>query len=208
MTKIYKNVYFVKLSDNGSKFKLLYNLLILFFSFIFIIPHLIVFILHPKKDMILSDTQNFTNLILSLIFVKQYRNLFYYRVGNIKFFFKWILPEDSSLHVPVSLNLGKSALFVHNNSTFLNAKSIGDNFVCYHHVTIGNDRLGSDKKPVIGNDVTIYTGAVVVGDIIIGNNVNIGANAVVVKNVPSDSTVVGSPAKIVKLNGYRTNMPL
>lgn len=50
------------------------------------------------------------------------------------------------------------------------------------------------------NNVIIYPGAVIVGDIEIGNNVVIGANAVVVDNVPDNAIAGGVPAKIL---GYR-----
>lgn len=202
------NVYHVRLSDSGSKLKFTYNLFITFIYAFLIVPHLIVFVFHPGKDKILSDTCTIKNLILSLIFLKHYRNLFYYRIGNIKFLIKWLLPEENSIYLPIKLKLGRTAHFVHNRSSFLNAKSIGDNFVCYQHVTLGSARLGGTQKPVIGNNVTIYTGAVVVGGIRVGDNVNIGANAVIVKDVPSNSTVIGSPAKIIKLKGEPVDMLL
>ena len=53
------------------------------------------------------------------------------------------------------------------------------------------------KRPTIGNNVSIYTGAIIIGGITIGDNVKIGAGTVVVKDVPSNSVVVGSPAKIL-----------
>ena len=203
-----KHIYFVDLSDNGSKMKLCYHLLILAIRFITVIPHLIVFAFHSNKKLILSDTATVKNLILSLVFARQYRNLFYHRIGNIKYFFKWILPEDRTLDIPGSMPLGKTALFIHNTSSFLNAESIGDYFVCYHHVTLGTNRLGGEQRPVIGNNVMVCTGAVVVGGITIGDNVIIGANAVVVKDVPSNCTVIGSPARIVKQNGVRVDIAL
>lgn len=203
-----KHIYFVDLSDNGSKMKLCYHLLILALRFITIIPHLLVFAFHRNKQLILSDTGTVKNLILSLVFARQYRNLFYHRIGNIKYFFKWILPEDRTLDIPGSMKIGRTALFIHNTSSFLNAESIGDYFVCYHHVTLGTNRLGGQKKPVIGNHVMICTGAVVVGGITIGDHVIIGANAVVVKDVPPNCTVIGSPARIVKQNGIRVDIPL
>ena len=54
------------------------------------------------------------------------------------------------------------------------------------------------RPPVIGNDVTISCGAVVVGPITIGDHVTIGANAVVVKDLPSDSVWGGVPAKRIR----------
>lgn len=54
----------------------------------------------------------------------------------------------------------------------------------------------------------VGTGAVVMGNITIGDNVNIGANTTVFKDVPSNSTVVGGPSYIVKLNGQKVHLPL
>jgi len=54
------------------------------------------------------------------------------------------------------------------------------------------------EVPKIGNHVYIGAGAVVLRPITIGDNVVIGANSVVVNNTPSNSLVVGAPAKINK----------
>ena len=51
---------------------------------------------------------------------------------------------------------------------------------------------------MIGDKVEIKAGAKVIGGVKIGDDVIIGANAVVVKDVPSDSIVVGVPAKVIK----------
>ena len=60
-----------------------------------------------------------------------------------------------------------------------------------------------------GNDCTIYhqvtlggtgKGARVLGPINIGNNVKIGASAVVLKDIEDNVTVVGIPARVVKVN--------
>ena len=72
-------------------------------------------------------------------------------------------------------------------------------------ITIGNNK---GDVPTIGNNVSIGCGAVIVGGIVVGDNVNIGTNCVIVKNVPSNCTVVGNPAYIVKLNGERVCIKL
>ena len=76
---------------------------------------------------------------------------------------------------------------------------IGNNCTIYHSVTLGG--TGKDKKkrhPDIGNNVMIGCGAKVLGPIKIGDNVKIGANSVVLKNIESDSTVVGIPGVVVR----------
>ncbi len=80
---------------------------------------------------------------------------------------------------------------------------IGDNCILFHNVTLGGTGKHEGKRhPTLGNNVLIGTGAILLGPIKVGNNVNIGANTFIInKNVPSNCTVVGIPAKIVRLNG-------
>lgn len=51
--------------------------------------------------------------------------------------------------------------------------------------------------PKIGDNYFIGAGARILSNVTIGNNVKIGANAVVTKDIPSNCTVVGIPAKII-----------
>jgi len=53
--------------------------------------------------------------------------------------------------------------------------------------------------PTIGDNVEINAGAVIVGPVHIGNYVRIGANAVVIQDIPDNCTVVGVPAKVVRV---------
>lgn len=56
----------------------------------------------------------------------------------------------------------------------------------------------SGGVPVIGSNVEIGAGAVLIGNIHIGDYVRIGANAVVIEDIPDNCTAVGVPAKPVK----------
>lgn len=94
----------------------------------------------------------------------------------------------------------------HGHSTEINASKIGKNFRCFQNVTIGT--IKSRKGPIIGDNVEIGTGAVVLGEITIGNNVRIGANATVVKDVPDNCTVVPGKSYIVRENNQKVNIPL
>ena len=71
---------------------------------------------------------------------------------------------------------------------------IGDRLGVMHNVTIGTNM--GDGAPVIGDDVFIGVNSTVLGRIRIGDRVRIAANTAVTTNVPSDSIVVGSPARI------------
>ena len=104
--------------------------------------------------------------------------------------------------------IGKNLFIDHGMGVVIGETSeIGDNVTIYHAVTLGgsspsidSERQRHEKRhPTIGNDVVIGSGAQIIGPIKVGNNARIAANAVVVKDVPENATMVGIPAKAVKL---------
>lgn len=72
---------------------------------------------------------------------------------------------------------------------------IGHNVKVFQNVTLGQK---NGKYPIIGNNVTIYAGAKIIGDVKIGDGAVVGANAVVTKDVPANSVVAGVPARVIK----------
>ncbi len=81
---------------------------------------------------------------------------------------------------------------------------IGDNVTIYQGVTLGGTGKDIGKRhPTIGNNVMIGSGAKVLGPFKVGDNSKIAANAVVLSEVPPNSTCVGVPARIVKINNER-----
>ena len=75
---------------------------------------------------------------------------------------------------------------------------IGENAYLFQQVTIGDDGIDKHNVPTIGNDVTIYAGAKVVGKCYIGDGAKIGANAVVSFDVPAGA-IVTVEKPIIKL---------
>ena len=84
--------------------------------------------------------------------------------------------------------------------------TVGQGVTIYQGVTLGatGNEKSFQRHPTIGDGTIIGSGARVLGNITVGANSKIGANSVVLKNIPPNSTVVGIPAKIVKINGMKT----
>jgi len=82
--------------------------------------------------------------------------------------------------------IGSHLYFPHPNGIVIGAKAIGSYALIYHQVTIGATRIDflAESRPVIGDNVTIGSGAKVLGKIFVPNNSLITANQVVtIKNI-------------------------
>jgi len=81
---------------------------------------------------------------------------------------------------------------------------IGDFVTLFQGVTLGGTGKEKGKRhPTLGNHVVVGSGAKVLGNIRIGDFVKVGANSVVLRSVPSNSTVIGIPGRIIKTVGNR-----
>jgi len=106
-------------------------------------------------------------------------------------------------HVPYTATIGSGTSFgcgglgvvLHPDTV------IGKNCMIAQNVTIGG-RSNFPEVPKLGTNVFVGTGAKILGPVTIGDNVKIGANAVVIRDIPSNSTVVGIPARIIKRKPY------
>jgi serine O-acetyltransferase len=167
-------------------------------------PHLIIFYLHKNKATIKGDILRWNqvlnikypipiSLIYLLSFYKAFRNLFYYRIGVLKYFLNIFCPQISSLII-LTPTIGEGLFIWAGFSTIIGAKSIGKNFTVNQMVTIGKN----NGYPTILDNVKINPGAVIFGNITIGNNVIIGANTTVYNDVPDNCTVYTVSSKIMK----------
>ena len=151
------------------------------------------------------------------VFFHQISN-FFYKAGfdliariisqTIRFF--------TGIEIHPGAKIGKNLFIDHGMGVVIGETSeIGDNVTIYHNVTLGgsspsidSERQRHEKRhPTIGNDVVIGSGAQIIGPIKIGNNARIAANAVVVKDVPENATMVGIPARAVKLENKGSFRP-
>jgi serine O-acetyltransferase len=86
--------------------------------------------------------------------------------------------------------------------------TIGDNVTLYQGVTLGGTGFATGKRhPTVQDNVTIGSGAKLLGPITIGHGAKIGANTVVITDVPPNSTVVGNPGHPVKVEGRAVEGP-
>ncbi len=177
---------------------------------IFLLPHILAFKFCKKHDVICGDLDAWRRLcpngekrshlfvfLYMMCFHKEYRNLFYLRVGNLKYFLRIFCKPLDSLYL-VSANVGPGLFIQHGFSTIIGFESMGSNCWVNQQVTIGHTDKG---RPKIGNNVKIFAGAKILGDVTIGDNCIIGAGAIVVKDVPANSVVVGSKAFIIRRDG-------
>lgn len=108
--------------------------------------------------------------------------------------FRMLFKPLVTLYINTS-QIGEGLYIQHGFSTIISAKSIGKNCFINQQVTIGYE---GDKSPVIGDNVRICAGAKVIGGVHVGDGAIIGANAVVVKDIPSNTTAGGVPAKVIR----------
>jgi serine O-acetyltransferase len=167
-------------------------------------PHIITFYLSKNKSFIIADINRWQqiykkkfNLPVSLIYLlstyREFRNLFYHRIGEISYLLNVFCPKDSTLQIRTK-EIGEGFFIAHGCSTNIGAKSIGKNCWVSQQVTIGFHK----GFPTILDNVVVHPGAIILGDVTIGHNSVIGANATVYKNVPDNCTVFPAHSLIMK----------
>ena len=106
----------------------------------------------------------------------------------------------TGIEIHPAARIGRRFFIDHGEGVVIGETTIiGDDVLIYQQVTLGGTGKDFGKRhPTVGNHVIIGAGAKVLGDIIIADHVRIGAGSVVIEDVPSHSTVVGVPGRIVQ----------
>ena len=85
---------------------------------------------------------------------------------------------------------------------------IGDRVTLFQGVTLGGTGFATGKRhPTVEDNVTIGSGAKLLGPITVGHGAKVGANSVVIHDVPPNTTVVGNPGHPVRIEGRRPEGP-
>jgi len=144
--------------------------------------------------------------------------VFFHRIAN--FFYKAgfeliarIISQTSRFFTGIEIHpgakIGKNLFIDHGMGVVIGETSeIGDNVTMYHAVTLGgilpsvdsNSQRKTKRHPTIKDQVVLGSGAQVLGPITVGRCSKIAANAVVVNDVPEFATMVGVPAKVIKID--------
>lgn len=142
--------------------------------------------------------------------VRAHRRAHWCYTHNLKFLARAISQASrrrTGIEIHPGATIGKRLVIDHGMGIVIGETAeIGDDCLIYHGVTLGGTGHDTGKRhPTIGNNVLISTGAKVLGPFKVGDNSRIAANAVVLQEIPSNSTAVGIPAKVVRIDGRKVD---
>lgn len=184
--------------------------IIMYLSIIRSLPAIFVYYSLKDKKKIDADMDRNGNKAGALALHKElfsnkvFRRVFFVRVLDesiIKYrLIRWTYTPLESLEISsLQHDIGKGLYIYHGYSTIIFCNKMGENCSIYQNVTLGRGKRIHDLDvPTIGNNVTVYAGANIIGGVTVGDNSIIGAGAVVVKDVPANCVVAGNPAKVIR----------
>lgn len=118
----------------------------------------------------------------------------------------------TGIEIHPGATIGKRFFIDHGMGVVIGETTIiGDDCVLYQGVTLGGVGTGKHqvkRHPTLKDQVIVFAGAKVIGNVMIGEGSIIGASSVVLKDVPAHCTVIGIPGRIVKENGQRVDKEL
>jgi len=113
--------------------------------------------------------------------------------------------RKTGIEIHPGATIGKGFFIDHGTGVVIGETAVvGDNVTLYQGVTLGGTGKESGKRhPTIGDNVMVSAGARIIGSFTVGENSKIGAGSVVIEEVPPNSTVVGVPGRVVKIDNIK-----
>ena len=124
-------------------------------------------------------------------------------------FIAYLTRAVTGIEIHPAAQIGNEFFIDHGSGVVIGETAvIGNCVTLYQGVTLGGTGFQRGKRhPTLGDNVTVGSGAKLLGPIAVGDGAKIGANTVVVEDVPPAATVVGNPGHPVKLEGKRVEGP-
>ena len=115
--------------------------------------------------------------------------------------------HKTGIEIHPGATIGKRVVIDHGHGIVIGETAeIGDDVMIYQGVTLGGTGKDIGKRhPTIESGVMIGAGAKVLGPITVGKNAKVAAGAVVVRDVEPNSTVVGVPGEVVRIDVERVD---
>ena len=150
-----------------------------------------------KRDAVFSTS------LRGLIYYRVYHHLYKKGYKFIAMYLYYRAKRKYGMDIHPAAEIEPGVLIDHGAGIVIGSTAfVGKGTIIYHGVTLGARRIKKGKRhPSIGRNVLIGNHASILGDIKVGDNAKIGANSVVLDNIPPFATVVGIPARIVKIGG-------
>jgi serine O-acetyltransferase len=115
----------------------------------------------------------------------------------------------TGVEIHPAANVGDGLFIDHGMGVVIGETAdVGNDVTLYQGVTLGGTGFATGKRhPTVQDNVTIGSGAKLLGPIEVGHGAKVGANSVVITDVPPNSTVVGNPGHVVRVDGKRPEGP-
>lgn len=140
--------------------------------------------------------------------IRMYRRAHFFYKHKMFFIARYISQHAArvtGIEIHPGATIGRRLVIDHGHGVVIGETAeIGDDVLIYQGVTLGGTGKDTGKRhPTIGNNVMLCSGAKVLGPFKVGDNARVAAGAVVLDEVPENSTVVGVPARVVKIGGVK-----
>jgi serine O-acetyltransferase len=115
----------------------------------------------------------------------------------------------TGVEIHPAASIGEDFFIDHGSGVVIGETAeIGDRVTLYQGVTLGGTGFAPGKRhPTLEDDVTVGSGAKLLGPVTVGRNAKVGANTVVIEDVPAQTTVVGNPGHPVRVEGHPVEGP-